>query len=389
MKIGILTYHFADSYGALMQAYALRTWLRRQGHDAEFVTYHPAHVEGGGPFDAPWDLRKWRKNATILYMRLTALQRGLFANRPYVESFEQFRKDHLGVSGPALETMEDVAGEALPDVLICGSDQIWNPSAQRGLDPVYFLQIRGAERCYRFSYAASFGRATLDPAFHAEAGGLLSGLNGISVREQSGIDIVSTISGRNAVCVPDPTLLLGDFSGLLAHAKPGPRGHIFSYALRAGEPVAAICRQAASRLDAEVVSPFNPAQRWPKIGTTIYPSPIDWLAGIDRSALVVSNSFHGIALSIILKRPFIAASLPGTKQGLSERIRNLLVLSGLEDRLVTEYNEGRIDELLQTPINWLQTEQRLRLQRQDGEQFLQTQLAAAARALSPEREPAS
>ncbi|AXE65050.1 hypothetical protein BBF93_13095 [Hyphomonas sp. CACIAM 19H1] len=389
MKIGILTYHFADSYGALMQAYALRAWLRGQGHDAQFVNYHPAYVEGGGPFDAPWDLRKWKKNATILYMRLTALQRGLFGNRPYIESFEQFRKDHLGVSGPALETLEDVAGGDLPDVLVCGSDQIWNPSAQRGLDPVYFLQIPGAERCYRFSYAASFGRATLDPAFHAEAGELLSSLDGISVREQSGIDIVGSISGRIAVCVPDPTLLLGDFSGLLAHAAPGPSGHIFSYALRAGEPVAAICRQAASRLEAEVVSPFNPARRWPKIGKTIYPSPIDWLAGIDRSALVVSNSFHGIALSIILQRPFIAASLPGAKQGLSERIRNLLILAGLEDRLVTEYDEHRIDELIQTPINWLQTDQRLRAQRKDGEQFLQLQLAAALRTRPPEQEPAS
>ena len=41
MKIGILTYHRAHNYGAMLQAYALRTFLREQGHQVEFVDYWP------------------------------------------------------------------------------------------------------------------------------------------------------------------------------------------------------------------------------------------------------------------------------------------------------------------------------------------------------------
>ena len=41
MKIGILTYHRAHNYGAMLQAYALRTYLHNQGHDVEFIDYWP------------------------------------------------------------------------------------------------------------------------------------------------------------------------------------------------------------------------------------------------------------------------------------------------------------------------------------------------------------
>ena len=39
MKIGILTYHRAENYGALLQAYALRTFLQQSGDDVSFIDY--------------------------------------------------------------------------------------------------------------------------------------------------------------------------------------------------------------------------------------------------------------------------------------------------------------------------------------------------------------
>ena len=41
MKIGILTYHRAHNYGAMLQAYALLTFLKEQGHEVEFIDYWP------------------------------------------------------------------------------------------------------------------------------------------------------------------------------------------------------------------------------------------------------------------------------------------------------------------------------------------------------------
>ena len=49
-KIGILTFHFTNNYGGLLQAYSLRKFLVNNGHIVEFINYVPKHVEQGGDF---------------------------------------------------------------------------------------------------------------------------------------------------------------------------------------------------------------------------------------------------------------------------------------------------------------------------------------------------
>ena len=43
-KTGILTFHWAANYGAVLQACALQTYLSRAGHDAEIIDYRPGRV---------------------------------------------------------------------------------------------------------------------------------------------------------------------------------------------------------------------------------------------------------------------------------------------------------------------------------------------------------
>ena len=39
MKIGIITFHAAFNYGSMLQAYAMQTFLERQGHHVEIVNF--------------------------------------------------------------------------------------------------------------------------------------------------------------------------------------------------------------------------------------------------------------------------------------------------------------------------------------------------------------
>ena len=48
--IGILTYHFTNNYGGLLQAYALKKFLKNQNYNVSFINYHPKHIEEGGKF---------------------------------------------------------------------------------------------------------------------------------------------------------------------------------------------------------------------------------------------------------------------------------------------------------------------------------------------------
>lgn len=277
MKIGILTYHFSDNYGALMQAYALRNWFLGRGVTAEFVNYHPDYVEEGGPLDRPWKPELWRKNATIFYMKLSHLQRQLFGDRAQRIGFAQFRQEHLGVKGPRLRHAAELRrGIGNFDMLVCGSDQIWNPSIQRGLDPVYFLDISGSEAARKVAY-----------------------------------------------------------------------------------------------------SPRNTHQRWRDIGQGVVPGPVEWLVMLSRARLVVSNSFHGVALSLVLNKPFIAVALPGKRVGLNARVQNLLKVAGLQDRVIDTVDPDRIRRLIEAPIDWEATNVRLAAVRAEAEAYLDAEIAAA------------
>ena len=374
-RIGIFTYHFSENFGALMQAYGLRQWLIEQGHDAEFVNYHPRYVEEGGDFSGIFNPARFKVNLKIAYLRAATLQRRLVGNKRQSALFADFHRDVLGVTGPRLEKFENVehflqSPEGQFDLLICGSDQIWNPSPQFGLDPVYFLAFSEAVKSKRVAYAPSFGKGSLDPAFDGEIGRYLAHIDGLSVREQSGVDIVERITERKAVRVPDPTILLGDFSALLAKAEPVREGHVFCYALRTGEVIRDVAERISAEIRAPVISPYNVHRRWREIGETVYPSPAGWVAMIKSAAFVVTNSFHGTVLSVLLQKPFVVVGLPGAKGGLNERARNLLDQLGLLDRFLGSGAEGDVKRVMQQPIDWESVRARLVGIQSEGRQYL-------------------
>lgn len=382
MKVGLFTYHFSDNYGALYQAYALRKWFLDQGVVAEFINYHPTYVEEGGPLDRPWKPSLWKKNATILYMKQSHKRRSWFGDRKQNASFEAFRREHLGIDGPrrfsATELREDLAPCSM---LVCGSDQIWNPSIQRGLDPVYFLDIPGGEHARKVAYAPSFGRTSIETEHFSSLARMLAGLDAVAVRESSGLEIIQAACGttQDAIVVPDPTILLGQFDKLLSDFQ-GHDGSTFCYALRTDELIREVAETTNNVLGGTLVSARSSRQRWRDIGKGVAPGPVEWLEMLARSQTVVSNSFHGIALSIVLNRPFIAVALPGKRQSLNTRVNNLLALTGLEDRMVQTAESQQIKRLATTPIDWTLVNTRLATARGAAADFLLHQLQECANA---------
>lgn len=385
LRIGILTYHFSDNFGALMQAYGLQTWLKAQGYQAEFVNYRPSHVEAGGSLSDVIKVKGAKAKAKIIYLRLSALRNQLFGNRDQHAMLQKFQSQNLGVTSAPLGD-EAAVGEWLNtpegrfDMLVCGSDQIWAPSQQRGIDPVYYLHIpQGAQGARRISYAPSFGKATLDKAYEAEVAGYLQDMDGLSAREQSGVEIVSRLSGKPTAYVPDPTILLGDFRPLAAQAKEVGEGHVFCYALRTGQGIRDVAQLAAETTGGRILSPHNPHRRWKEIGETIYPSPEAWVAHVERAAFVVSNSFHGTVFSILFRKPFLSVALPGAKASLNERSANLLRSLGLQDRLVDASDMVNVRRRMAEPIDWEAVQERLSAMQEAGRNYLRQELESLRR----------
>lgn len=375
MKVGILTYHFSDNYGALFQAYSLREWLLKNGHDASFVNYHPMHVEEGGAFRL-WPLFTV-SNLKNIYLRFTNFKKRIFVSSVYKDGMAQFRCEFLSVNSPRVKENDDI----LPylegfDLLICGSDQIWNPSDQYGIDDRYFLNFGSSNKKYRrVSYAPSFGSSSLNPRFNEGVRKNLEELDAISVREKSGGVIVKSLIDNDVPIVPDPTFLIDDFSKIRSSYDIDSENLIFTYYLRSVDGIREVCNEASNLLGADILEVYNPHRRWSAVGKVVHPTPSQWLWLNKKATLTVTNSFHGVAMSILQCSNFIFVPLSGSKAKLNARALELLEQVGLLSRVVDA--KKSLSSIIEEEINWEEVQENVRSMALSGVDFLEEQLSLA------------
>ncbi|UPW18269.1 polysaccharide pyruvyl transferase family protein [Agarivorans sp. TSD2052] len=376
MKLGIFTYHFSNNYGALFQAYALRTYLNQAFDvEADFVNYHPDYVEAGGNFNLKQPLSK--DNLKIVFLKMVELRDKWFGNSAVKQGFESFKKEHLNVVGDKILSLDGVLANVVNmDALICGSDQVWKPSEHYGVDPTYYLAIPNLdEKVKRIAYAPSFGSAELDVNHQQQIAAYIKNIDSLSVREQSGCDLVKEITGLTADCVPDPTFLLDDFQTVIKEYPLCSSKHVFCYGLRSRDVIGEWAENIASELSCKLYSPHNPHRRWREIGETVYPCPGQWLYLLKNSEFVVTNSFHGTALSILLNKPFIVVRLQGSKTKFNARVDNLLKKLGLTERAVDAFSDAAVKDMILKEIDWNSVNKKVEAQRTLGRDFIRKALS--------------
>ena len=91
------------------------------------------------------------------------------------------------------------------DIVVAGSDQVFNDVCTK-FDETYFLDFVPDKK--KYSYAASFGFKELPKEREEDYKRRLEGFQQLSIREESGCDIVRNLLGRESLCNIDPTFLL-------------------------------------------------------------------------------------------------------------------------------------------------------------------------------------
>lgn len=338
MKIGILTFHSVDNYGAVLQAYALQAFLVSQGYHVEIIDYRPSY------FHSPrhWPVRPDRLLGEI-YCRIMARR------------FEQFRTRYLNRT-PICLTATDLE-KNLPqyDAMIVGSDQVWSPDVDRRkeTDPVYFLGWAKGSR--RISYAASFGTDTI-PGQEREsvARGLLQ-IENVSVRESSGVDLVKKLSGKEAQWVCDPVFLRSRELWMNDLGCSTKRGKDIVVYMPPQIPDAhKLFSELSRRQNKRVVHiGFNWHYAVTRGCTWRIPSPLGFIGRIALASGVVTRSFHGTAFSILMQTPFVYLLPAGDAHDRSTRVVSLLSRMGLGGRVLPETASAEeIGKVLESPIDW-------------------------------------
>lgn len=371
MNIRIITFHGVSNFGAVLQAYSLQRYLQSIGHCVSFIDYLPDYTTSGGSFWFPRSRWHLKANLVIAYQKFILLRSLGPATRLQNRLFQQFRNSHLTIEGSTYKNSSQLkSNPPIGDVFICGSDQIWNPTEQAGLDPAFFLDFV-PDRFKKIAYAASFGRQSISADFGVQIRQFTQRFHAVSVREESGLSILKNFGVCNATLVPDPTFLLDadgfDFDQPQTHSN---NSVIFSYVLRAGAGFYSLQKALAKHLSLEVVQPINPFERWPVYGKRLPMGPVQWLSSIRCASAVLTNSFHGTVFSILFNRPFLTIQLDGKKAPLNARVVHLLQLLNLTDRLVAVNNIDQASRLISTSINWDEVNRKVLSLKMSGRSFL-------------------
>lgn len=330
MKIGIITFHWATNYGAVLQSFALQAVLQRMGHDVKIINYKDARLEL-----TPW---RFLRNRHFLHPFR------LWATCQKEVRMEPFRQRYLSLTPRYTHVRQLEAQCADFDLIVSGSDQVMNPSYLRHISPAYFLGFC-APATRRATYAASFGVTCYPAALIPKVAPLMQRIDAISVREQTGLDIVRAMGGESATVVPDPTLLLQGIDYLSVIELPTVAAspllkymlHGRSTAIPGGDSI------STQRIE-------------------------EWIAAIRCCGHLVTNSFHGMVFAILFHVPFTIVLQTLRNEGMNDRFFTLLSRLGLQDRIV--------DEVALFPtsstIDWEKVDLRLEYLRQEGIAFLRS-----------------
>ncbi len=373
MRTGIITLHRSYSYGACLQAYATYLTIKKLGHDPVMIDYSNEYEQCQNQIISK------RPNFSILKNLEYTLENILLLKRYNMKkAFNDFHNIYVKTDRftSLLDLQQNIDKENL-DCIISGSDQLWNPDIFNGLDTAYLLDF-GSDGLKRIAYAASAGSHIYTEEEINIIKPLLKRYNAISVRETKLKEQLNCCLDIDIELVLDPTFLLSpqewlDFAnGVNRYDK---QKYILLYMI--GVPFAEykilyapIVRYYAQMLNTPVYA-INPMSFVKLVGANrniTDASPKELINLINGAELIITSSFHGVAFSVSLNKPFIAL-----KTSNFERINNLLSILNLNSRSIDSYDETKCRELLDI-INYDFPNQQLKLFRETSREWLKYQL---------------
>ena len=340
------------NYGALLQYYALEKALKKNKIDAYWLRYviknKPEIKNIAKKIVRDFCYGKNKKN---IYNTL--------------ELFEKFIIKYCKVSDlkyDSEKTLEERVPEA--DIYITGSDQVWGGI----LKPNYLcFAPKNKIKC---SYAASFGKKTINKEHMDTISPWVKQLDFVSVREMSGIHICREI-GIEAQQVLDPTLLLDAKEYPVKKDKNSTE--IFCYFLNINSNNQVHWEKIEELADCKKmnigVACTEDTFKYFKEEEIQFLGPEEWLNRYYNAEYIITNTFHGTVFAIIFNKPFIVITQEGKTGKQNERIYSLLYSFNLLDRLYDSKKE--IVDQIDTFIDWNRINDEIKLKRMASFEYIE------------------
>lgn len=357
MKIAIMTFHNAENYGAVLQAYALKRYLQETypSYQVDIVDYRCPLIEKSHQYVRPLSHFKHkgvRKLISfllqILYLPKRVKVKEVF--RSFVVKFLEPKKNNFDVY----------------DYVIYGSDQIWNPSLT-GNDTTY---IGNGCTGKKIAYAASDGGELV---FGEETISLLQNFQAISCREKSlSHKLSQSLPEQSVETVCDPVFLLTKEEWISFAQLPKESNYLLIYKISENKDIDKEAVDFAKKWGKQVIQIvyvksvkkiFCSTQKFVSEIT-----PNEFVGYFASADFILTTSFHGSAFSIILEKDFYTFQFAHR----NERITDLFSELELTERFISHIPS--YDTLEEYAIDWTKISQKKEVYRQRSMDFLNCSL---------------
>lgn len=322
----ILTFWKEENYGAILQATALQDTLNELRITTEIANFEPTHLKR--PFLRQLLSFLWKQARMLLGFRKRLLKT------------ENFRRQWINSSSP-LNGKDDLLNYLCSQTYcVVGSDQVWNPQIINPQESPFLLnQIELPGK--KIAYAASFGINALQENTKCIYSQSLKNFNAISVREKTGVKILSELGISSAKHVLDPTLLLSREQWLRKAAPEKKREPYVLCYIMPGKKESRAIYSLAKKISVQlgnchiVYLGDREYNRLFRFRADTCAGPAEFLRYFADAEYVITNSFHGTCFAVNFQKKFVSLIEQASDvENRNSRIVDFLSMLGLESHII-------------------------------------------------------
>ena len=359
MKASIITLHYINHYGSLLQTYATCYMFNKLGIETEIIDYQrPNASEKQQILDA----------LHVRGISINSIRGMIYATVKRIENYkrhkfsEDFKRKYITFTRHYVNYDDLCSDPPAADVYCTGSDQTWNSIYNGGLLPAYYLRFAPNGK-KRIGYAVSIGMEKYPENERKLAAEYIKDYAAVSVRESSALDIIRDLGYNNVSQIVDPTLAMSkeEWSPLIARRKIKEK-YIIIYKLNSIPEIEEFADILARKTGCKIVRMSYYLNHFKYQGKMVYsPSVEEFLSLINYAEYVITDSFHCLAFSLNFQKEFYAFF----PDEYNSRLKSLMELTGTLSRRVNDVNYYNTD-----PINYDYVNKTLERERKRSEAFI-------------------
>lgn len=357
MKVAVITFPLINNYGGIIQAFAMMKLLEDLGHEPTLVNFQSeSKFKSISKFIIKRYMLFFMSRFKGVTLTLKNNELAKFVDIHITPKTEPIRNSH---------ELKEYFDNNNFDACVVGSDQVFAKMGYTHFENDYSLGFVNDD-VIKLSYAASFGADryqgdSQQVAFHKKN---LSRFSGVSVREESGVNVCKDTFSVDSTHVLDPTMMIAssyylDIIGAdKIKAEPRNNNELFAYVLDSDEAKTKAIQNFSRNkgLSTRQVNDGN--------ASADVISMEKWIGSIYNAEHVITDSFHGCVFCIIFNKPFHCYI--NRKRG-ADRFISLLKMFGLESRII----EKDISEKF---IDWSVVNAKLEINKAKSLDFITTHL---------------